>query len=636
MPWPTKDESKDHYMIRAIPEIMADSGVGKDKAVAQALGMWKQSQPAKKKKVYEGININHAYPVEIGVRDGPEIRDYDFETETARYKIYLTLEYIYHRDNSPVYLEVQFGVIKEDGTFSYERRNASIKEMYRVFATVFKVILENLNENPLILAVVFDAGKEEDKKGSRRRSYRTITAQLAKYLDWNYAISSSNPDSEDYYIVCPQMSEDAIEEMLNDHDVSFVDDPSLLSSLTSRLKESGKNTFLNPEDPKFMKLFYKHYLADSRYSLKDVKGFPRGVDLENCSIIHIGKESIQFEGGGDWQNPVSFSFGVVNSQPEIIDIYDSFSKKTPKRDVNEYLDRVKALNGEFKESISKKYYWKNGGPTRHQNKPGTFDDVNSHRAGMALDKGFDLNKREVAYSGPVVGAALRENKEVGMRKDYGELFQKMKQDKDPDGLNDFFNSLEEDMGGVVGLSSNFQNATPEHMLSMNGVPSSSHNKGTGNTKHGKIEDHSWDSAYTRTRSEDYLRVRENTEALEEERAVRTIAFQFPRDLKGVSDIHFPSQIQGVLNSFGRGVVLTNGEVRVGATGSSHVGLLQGESGERFYWGYRAGTPGIVYVVGKNGRGEDIFREPETLKKILSQVFNLLRLGVAAGGLRIAN
>jgi len=571
-------ESKDHYMIRTISKIMSDTGKGRPEAIEIARDMWKQSQPAKKKKVYEGVDIDHAYPVEIGVRDGPEVRDYDFETETARYKIYLTLEYIYHRDNSPIYLEVQFGVIKEDGTFSYERRNSSIKEMYRVFATVFKVILENLNENPLILAVVFDAGKEEDKKGSRRRSYRTITAQLAKYLDWNYAVSSSNPDSEDYYIVCPQMSEGAIEEMLNGHDVSFVEDPSLLSSLTDRLKESGKNTFLNPEDPKFMKLFYKHYLADSRYFLKDVKGFPRGVDLENCSIIHIGKESIQFEGGGDWQNPVSFSFGVVNGQPEIIDIYDSFSKKTPKREVNEYLDRVKTLNGEFKESISKKYYWKNGGPTRHQNKPGTFDDVNSHRAGMALDKGFDLNKREVTYSGTVVGEALRENKEAGMRKDYGKLFQKMEQDKDPDGLSAFFNSLEEDMGGgVVGLSGDFQAHAPEHMLSMNGVPSSSHNKGTGNTKHGKIEDHSWDSAYTRTRSEDYLRVREafREEMLKEGRAVQSIAFQFPGDLKGVSDIHFPSQIQGVLNSFGRGVVLVNGEVRVGNIGSSHVGLLQG-------------------------------------------------------------
>lgn len=778
--------------------------------------------------VQEGVDLNRAYDFKPGHYDSPDFHQFDFTTDSGTsYKIVLSIDDIYYRDDSPKFMEILFGDMDDEGAPNYKRREVGIKEMYRILATVVKAVFECLNENPLILALVFDADKGEDTEhnDSRQRSYRTMASQLAKYLEWNYAVSSKSATNEKYYVVCPKLPEEMIEEML------------------------------------------RH------------------------------------------------------------EVFSSMNKPVDK-------DLVAKLRG-MKEGISKKYYFKDGGPTRYQNTPNSFDDVNSHRAGMALDKGFDLNKREVCYSGPVVGdrihtihesmedehlgdilewdtlrgekhkgpvvefdgnivfvdceicgqvvaiedggdmlqestdneeiakfilmpsqavedgkfywqdpttdeihggeiinldppdfvitvdcefchdecftadfrdaldqewwdkankflkknhpeifeedidlfeSRIREKglcpvchgtgkktkingdkvecsycdgigkvealnevtepkseifdvdsiynkkdhprytligrgitsageevsfytreadtmdcrtgknlnrgkisqtsistvgqgdsgellqrwgrsfppewenllgtilekqkvEELNEGKDYERLLQKMKQQKDPKGLTEFFRSIEEDMGGGVGLSGDFQAHAPEHMIGMNGVANIT-NKGTGNTKHGKMDDRTWDSAYTRTRSEDYLRVKENIEVfveevLEEERAVQAVAFRFPDNLKGVSDIHSTSQIQGVLNAFGRGVVLSNGEVRIGAIGSSHVGLLQGDQeGRRFYWGYRSGVPvGTVYIVSKNGMDDSVFRKPQILKMILSQVFNLLKLSVAPGGLK---
>lgn len=114
------------------------------------------------------------------------------------------------------------------------------------------------------------------------------------------------------------------------------------------------------------------------------------------------------------------------------------------------------------------------------------------------------------------------------------------------------------------------------------------------------------------------------------RLVTTIAFSFPPEVKGTSDIHSQGQIQGVLNSFGRGVVGSKGEIRLGAIGSSHVGLGQGLGDtKRFYYGYSRERQ-TVYVVAKNGMDEQVLKNEQTLIKILSQVFDLLKLSVAPG------
>ena len=546
MPWPTPGEKKDHYMIRAIPAIMADTGKEKEAAVAQAYGMWKQKRPKKKKK-YEGVDLSHAYPVEVLDYDQEDYRAFLFEiADETPYAIYLEKEDITADSPEETHLamDVRFGPY--DGTvggLSYEETPVGIREMYRIFATVMKMVADEIERDPKISALVFCADKDEVEKGKeasrRMKAYRTIVKEAADKLDWHYAISPWSHVSEIYYVLSPNIGEKEIIALMAQH------------------------------------------------------------------------EDMALSAGESY-------FG----QQGATELYKKL---------------------QINEGISKKYYWPNGGPTRHQNKPGTFDDVNSHRAGMALDKGFDLNKREVTYSGPVVGETLhensaedfgdisefqspteeltlggvrvrdvanayiatladtdylldrfitiyllnrisvddfvdirqdrskmktfykavkkeigrkeresvRENKEVGIGPVVGDSlhtyyegsqkiyeWETLRGEKhrgpivETDGnvayvecqlcgktlavedgvydLPEFFKSLEEDMGGVVGLSANFQNAAPEHMLSMNGVPSQAHNKGTGNTKHGKISDTEWDSAYTRTRSEDYLRVREET------------------------------------------------------------------------------------------------------------------------------
>lgn len=96
-------------------------------------------------------------------------------------------------------------------------------------------------------------------------------------------------------------------------------------------------------DPKFMKAFYRVYLENSRYGLKDLEGFPEGLDLENCDIVSLGKDHIQFSAGGDWQNPVSFSLVVsAQGEPRIADLYSSICK-TPKKEISAYVKQVEAL-----------------------------------------------------------------------------------------------------------------------------------------------------------------------------------------------------------------------------------------------------------------------------------------------------
>ena len=116
-----------------------------------------------------------------------------------------------------------------------------------------------------------------------------------------------------------------------------------------------------------------------------------------------------------------------------------------------------------------------------------------------------------------------------------------------------------------------------------------------------------------------------------DRAVAGIGFTFPAQLKAVSDIHFPNQLQGVLNSFGRGVIDDNGKVVLGPIGSSHAGLQKNMTGaRRFYFGYSK-PDRMVYVVAKNGMDEDFLRKPKNLQIILSNIFDMLRLSVAGGG-----
>lgn len=126
-------------------------------------------------------------------------------------------------------------------------------------------------------------------------------------------------------------------------------DPDARKLRVLSLRENAKSK-LQVTDPKFMKAFYDVYLKDSRYNLKDLEGFPEGLDLENCDIVCIGNDFIQFEAGGDWQNPVSFSLVVsAQGEPRIAGLYESISK-SPKKKISAYIKRVEALMGAKKES----------------------------------------------------------------------------------------------------------------------------------------------------------------------------------------------------------------------------------------------------------------------------------------------
>jgi hypothetical protein len=117
---------------------------------------------------------------------------------------------------------------------------------------------------------------------------------------------------------------------------------------------------------------------------------------------------------------------------------------------------------------------------------------------------------------------------------------------------------------------------------------------------------------------------------EADRNVSIIKFSFPKELSGYSDIHSQNQLNGVLNIFGRGIVDSNKNVKLGNIGSSHVGLSKGSSdAKRFYFGYNKALK-TVYVVTKNSMDDSFIRNPEILKIILSYIFDGFRLSITQG------
>jgi hypothetical protein len=392
-------------------------------------------------QLYEGVNLDHAYPIRIGEYDHEEYRDLHFEIEDGtEYVIYLVMDEIYSpgsggideiaEEPGKLAMLVTFGVYGGTlGDVDYHRREVPIRTMYRIMATVMKAVVDQVKQSK-VDSIVFAADKQEQET-SRRRSYRTIAEQAAKYFDWRYMVSNNGSYAETYYIFSPRLTEEDIVALL-------IQSEDLAASTTEE---------------------------------------------------------------------------AIN---QAFDLLDQLEIKQP-----------------LHEGIGK-MYWKNGGPTRYQNNPTSFDDIKAGKAGPELSKGFDLNKREVHYMGPVLS----------------------------------------------------------------------------------------DEMSTR---------------IVEERAVKSIEFKFPSNLIGYTDIHSSSQIQGILNAFGRGVVFPNGEIRIGTIGSTHMNLSGGRADtKRFYWGYRAGQgsmPGTVYIVAKSSMEDQIFKHKQILPLILTQIFNMLKLNVATGGLR---
>lgn len=76
----------------------------------------------------------------------------------------------------------------------------------------------------------------------------------------------------------------------------------------------------------FMKMFAgedgKIDIYGNKSKLKDLDGFPQGLDLENCELIRYGKDIAYFEAGGDWQRGVAFGVGLKDGKLAIVSKFD--------------------------------------------------------------------------------------------------------------------------------------------------------------------------------------------------------------------------------------------------------------------------------------------------------------------------
>lgn len=483
-------------------------------------------------QLYEGVNLDHAYPISIGEYDHEEYRDLHFEIEDGTdYVIYLTIDEIYapgpggedsiSEVEGKLVMSVSFGVYGGTlGDIDYHRRDVGTRTMYRILATVMKAVVEEA-ERSQISAIVFAADKEE-KQISRRRAYRVIAEQAAKFFDWRYMISEYGVIAETYYVFTPDLTEEDIIALL--------------------------------------------------------------VQNEDLSANTV-------------DDAISQAF--------------------------EILDTVE-IHQPLHEGIGK-MYWKNGGPTRTQNDITSFDDIKSGKAGAELLKGFDLSKREVHYLGPVLGDELvtriaekgmgrfmEDSKRFFESKDYAALLQKMKAEKDPDELSDFFNSLEED----VGMSANFQLHAPEHMLPGSPITlrtGKAGEVGLRKAKRGAVEDDSWDGAYNKTVSRSFLR--EEVFQVTKNQLPQQAASMKPRllsknvvmivtdpDTKGNPVDVQPGPPAGFI-AYGRGGVL-KGQLWIdGGAGGSPDGHKSGTT-MGFYWGVtrepQRGGQRVLVLRGRNG------------------------------------
>jgi hypothetical protein len=103
--------------------------------------------------------------------------------------------------------------------------------------------------------------------------------------------------------------------------------------------------YLKTDDPEFMKAFKDIVMNNLYKKLKEVEGYPKGLDLENFEYLYVGDDYIKMCAGGDWQQMINFSFALLkkDNKPVIIDLYDGNVQKSYKKEVTEYLNKVKEL-----------------------------------------------------------------------------------------------------------------------------------------------------------------------------------------------------------------------------------------------------------------------------------------------------
>lgn len=63
-------------------------------------------------------------------------------------------------------------------------------------------------------------------------------------------------------------------------------------------------------------------VRENRYKIRDLEGFPKGVDLENAEVVFIDRDEMTVAAGGDWQQMVNITIGIKDGKLKVISLYD--------------------------------------------------------------------------------------------------------------------------------------------------------------------------------------------------------------------------------------------------------------------------------------------------------------------------
>jgi hypothetical protein len=99
---------------------------------------------------------------------------------------------------------------------------------------------------------------------------------------------------------------------------------------------------------KYAKLVYEKFYnkENDRWGwggISQIKDFPEHLDTENCDIIDITSEGIQFLTGGDWQSSIPVTLWIDHSEKELQIIPFTPYDKKEKGKIKLKLDELKKL-----------------------------------------------------------------------------------------------------------------------------------------------------------------------------------------------------------------------------------------------------------------------------------------------------
>lgn len=95
----------------------------------------------------------------------------------------------------------------------------------------------------------------------------------------------------------------------------------------------------------------------NKYKLKDVPYYPKGLDLENCDLIHLDEDKAIYEIGGDWQEPKYLTFCLGSrDESDMLQVSEVSSKEPDIMSKKELNESIKKLNFVNDTTIQKSIY----------------------------------------------------------------------------------------------------------------------------------------------------------------------------------------------------------------------------------------------------------------------------------------